>query len=144
MRVLCFSRQVFTPLLTISTIILRVLHNQYMHVSYRQFSKSHYKARWQVYAISTYTQLLLIYIQSLKTLYMSSVISLALLLHCHRSIRSCLYSFYMHSILILNRVDGSSIFSLETVTGRAWTGLRIKLMKEIMIKRTLLGLAYEK
>lgn len=35
MRVLCFFRQVFTPLLTISTIILRVLHNQYMHVSYR-------------------------------------------------------------------------------------------------------------
>lgn len=35
MRALCFSRQVFTPLLTISTNILRVLHNQYMHVSYR-------------------------------------------------------------------------------------------------------------
>ena len=94
--------------------------------------------------LDLYIYSLIVDIQSLKTLYMSLVISLALLLHCHRSIRSCLYSFYMHSILILNRVDGLSIFSLETVTGRAWTGLRIKLMKEIMIKRTLLGLAYEK
>lgn len=91
MRVLCFSRQVFTPLLTISTIILRVLHNQYMHVSYRllnflsliikldgKFTRSVHILNYCWYTVS-------------KNLYMSSVISLALLLHCHRSIRSCLF-----------------------------------------------------
>lgn len=143
MRALCFSRQVFTPLLTISTNILRVLHNQYMHVSYRllnflsliikldgKFTRSVHILNYCWYTVS-------------ENPIHSLVISLALLLHCHRSIRS-VYSFCLHSILKLNRVDGSSISSLETVTGRAWTGLRIQLMKGIMIKRTILGFAYEK